>query len=259
MITSRSGEQFKYLQKLKKQSAFRLQEGCFFAEGERLVSEAPAGALLRVYVSETYEKTHADRPERFPQAEVMSDSVFAELCDTRTPQGVLAVVRRQTASPEEVIRRGQTPLLIITDRLQDPGNLGTILRSAEAAGATGILMSADTVDLYNPKVVRATMGTIYRLPAAVTETAEEAVRLCRAAGVRTYAADLSASIPYDTADCRIPCAFVIGNEGAGISQAVREESDARVHIPMAGPTESLNAAVAASVLLFEAARQRRPV
>ena len=152
---------------------------------------------------------------------------------------------------------GQTPLLLLLENIQDPGNLGTMIRTAEAAGVTGVMMSRDTVDLFNPKTVRATMSAIFRMPFLYTDDLVGEIGRLRKEGIAVYAAHLRASRPYDEADCRKPCAFLIGNEGNGLTDDAADAADGRVHIPMLGSIESLNAAMAAGILMFEAARQRR--
>ena len=152
---------------------------------------------------------------------------------------------------------GKLPLLMILENLQDPGNLGTILRAGEAAGVTGIIMSADTVDIYNPKVIRSTMGSIYRMPFIYVENLEQVVRQLNASGVHTYAAHLKGKNSYDAEDYTQKAAFLIGNEGNGLRDEIADAAEIYVKIPMCGAVESLNAAIAATVLMFEAARQRR--
>ena len=147
--------------------------------------------------------------------------------------------------------------MIVLDNLQDPGNMGTVFRTAEAAGATGILMSSDCVDIYNPKVVRSTMGALFRVPFCRVEDLPESVEDLKKAGIRVYAAHLEGKNPYDREDYRGGTAFLIGNEGNGLREEVASCADCRIRIPMEGKAESLNAAVAAAVLMFEAGRQRR--
>ena len=157
----------------------------------------------------------------------------------------------------EDVAKGEIPHIIVLDHLQDPGNLGTIFRTAEGAGVTGIIMNQESVDIYNPKTIRSTMGSIYRMPFCYTADLADAVRFLKAKGVRTYAAHLEGICDYDKEDYQKPCAFLIGNEGNGLTQEIAELADTYIKIPMKGEVESLNAAIAASVLMFEAARQRR--
>ena len=148
------------------------------------------------------------------------------------------------------------PLLLILEDIQDPGNLGTMFRTAEAAGATGILMSRGTVDVFNPKTVRSTMSSIFRMPFVVEEDFHGALRRLQEEGIRLFAACLDGSRSYERADCRGACGFLIGNEGNGLTKETIRIADERIHIPMEGRIESLNAAMSAGILLYEAARQR---
>lgn len=210
-------------------------------------------------------------------AEVLSDPVFSYVSDTKNPQGILAVVKRLEYTMEDVLGKSalkceeksgekeknpenhqiRVPHVIVLDNLQDPGNLGTIFRTAEAAGATGILLSSDSVDVYNPKVIRSTMGAVFRMPFFYVKDLPAAVKSLSSQGIRTYAAHLNGKNVYDEEDYTEGCAFLIGNEGNGLRDEVSECADCLIRIPMCGKAESLNAAVAAAVLMFEAGRQRR--
>lgn len=147
--------------------------------------------------------------------------------------------------------------LVILETLQDPGNLGTILRAGEGAGITGVIMDRTTADIYNPKVIRSTMGSIYRVPFVYVDDLKGALKAAKGAGVRLYAAHLEGRRSYDEEDYRQSAGFLIGNEANGLSRETADMADCYVRIPMLGKVESLNAAVAASILMFEAARQRR--
>ena len=292
MITSTSNQKVKELIRLKEKSRIREEEKLFLAEGPRMAEEIPMEWIDCLYVSESYEKKCGEQTAAYKKAgvrtETLSDEVFARVSDTKTPQGVLAAVHmpeysfadilgvKKAAAHTHVQRafmqdpfeghiaardgaagRARLPLVLVLDNLQDPGNMGTVFRSAEAAGASGILMSKDCVDVYNPKVIRSTMGAIFRLPFYRAEDLPGAVMELKDGGLRVYAAHLEGRRTYDGEDYRRGCAFLIGNEGNGLRQEVAECADCRIRIPMEGCTESLNAAVAASILLFEAARQRR--
>lgn len=256
MITSTSNQRVKELLQLQKKSKARNQAGVFLAEGSRMVMETPKERLKKLYVSETYFRKHdKDLKALKVVPEVMSDTVFAYVSDTKTPQGILAVVRQLDYQLEEMLKK--KPHLLVLDNLQDPGNVGTIFRTAEAAGVTGILMSKDCVDIYNPKTIRSTMGAIYRMPFLYVEDVMEGIRTLKRRGVKVYAAHLDGKNAYDQEDYRQGSAFLIGNEGNGLRPEVADCADTWVRIPMAGQVESLNAAIAATVLMFEVSRQRR--
>ena len=187
--------------------------------------------------------------------EIVEDRVFKTMSDTMTPQGILAVVKQPSNSLETLLD-APAPFFMVLENIQDPGNLGTILRTAEGAGVTGILMSRDTVDIFNPKTIRSTMGSVYRVPFLYVEDICETVRELKNKGICTYAAHLKGTGSYDEQDYTKGTAFLIGNEGNGVSRLVKEKCDFTTAIPMNGDIDSLNASVAAGVLAFEIVRQR---
>ena len=257
MITSTSNTQVKYLQQLQKKGKLRNEEGVFLAEGLRMFEETPPERIRKAYVSETFfKKQRALLDKKGVLVEILADSVFERVSATMTPQGVLCVVNRQEGTLQDILGTG-SPFLIVLDNLQDPGNLGTILRTAEGAGVTGILMSRDCVDIYNPKVIRSTMGSIYRMPFLYVEDLEAVLKELKTYGITTYAAHLEGANFYDEEDYRSGCAFLIGNEGNGLRDEITACADRKIKIPMHGRVESLNAAMAAGILMYEACRQRR--
>ena len=261
MIASTVNKQVKYVNALQKKARLRREEGLFVAEGLRMCAEIPPERIRTLYISDSFRKNpHCGKlTAMVRQVEVVTDTVFAALSDTRTPQGVLAVVMQHRYTLEQVMagRKDMPPHLMVLEHLQDPGNLGTIVRAGEGAGVTGILMDGGTVDIYSPKVVRSTMGSLLRVPFVCVENLEEALDMLKRRGIRTFAAHLPGSREYDREDYRGATAFLIGNEAGGLKPETAAKADVRIRIPMMGQVESLNAAVAASVLMFEAARQRR--
>ena len=258
MITSASNGKIKTIQNLQKKSKYRKEEKLFIIEGTRLFQETPRQLLKEVYVSENAENSLKDQLIDI-KYEVVSDNIFASISDTTTPQGILAVVKQPCYSLEKILAK-ENPLLLILEDLQDPGNLGTIMRTAEGAGVTGILMTKGCVDIYNPKVVRSTMGSVYRMPFIYLEDQKEFVRIFRQLkekNIITYGAALMESKDYDQYSYEEGTAFVIGNEGKGLSETALSICEKYVKIPMCGQLESLNAAVASSILMYEAFRQRR--
>ncbi len=269
MITSTSNQRIKELSQIQKKSKVRSREGVFVAEGIRMVRETPYDRLVSLYFSESFEKKYGRevldaisggdakiREQIRKKTEILSDPVFSYVSDTKTPQGVLAVVRQMEYTLEQMTE-GVVPHLMILDNLQDPGNLGTIFRTAEAAGVTGIMMSRDCVDIYNPKTIRSTMGALYRMPFVYVEDLRETILSLKEKKIRSYAAHLDGKNTYDKEDYRKGTAFLIGNEGNGLRKEIAECADSWIRIPMCGQVESLNAAVAATVLMFEVSRQRR--
>ena len=266
MITSFSNAKVKSVIALRDKASVRRERGAFIVEGIRMLSEVEEGDVLEIYVSASFlanaEETLQNRLQSFSVGyDVLTDAVFSKMSDTKTPQGVLVVVRQSCRSIDDLFESGgatDKPLLLLCERLQDPGNLGTILRTSEAAGATGVIISSDSADPYSPKVVRATMGAILRVPFVIVESVTDTVNFLKEKSVPVYAAALENAKEYDTIQYGA-CAFVIGNEGEGLCEETIAAATEKVCIPMLGRTESLNASVAASILLYEVNRQRRKV
>ena len=259
MITSIANPQVKRVVQLQKKARLRREEGLFVVEGPRMFREVPRERLEKVYVSSGY----LTLPEHREQLagmdwEEVEDKVFARMSDTQSPQGVLCLVRQREDSLDSLLER-EAPLLLVLEDIQDPGNLGTIFRTAEGAGVHGIIMSRGCADIYNPKTIRSTMGSIYRVPFCVCQELSPALDRLEQAGVRTYAAHLQGKNTYDPESYLGGTAFLIGNEGNGLSPEVSARAACRIRIPMEGQLESLNAGVAAAILMYEAGRQRRNV
>ena len=257
MITSISNPQVKRLLQLQKKGKARNEEKVFVVEGLRMFAEVPEDRVEKVYVSETfYDKKKQEIDGRKFPIEILSDNVFKHVSDTQTPQGILCVVKQKEYALETLFEI-DNPHFIVLDNLQDPGNLGTIVRTAEGAGVDAIFMSKDCVDIYNPKTIRSTMGSIYRMPFIYIEDIPSLLEDFMKKGIKSYAAHLEGKNSYDQEDYRGGTAILIGNEGNGLRDEVSKNADIWVRIPMKGHVESLNAAIAASVLMFEVARQRR--
>ena len=257
MITSTSNPQVKELLHLQKKSKARNERKVFIVEGIRMFREVPKERLEKVYISESfYNKKKAELSLEELPVEILSDKVFSHVSDTKTPQGILSIVRQKDTSLSEILKV-ENPYLMILDNLQDPGNLGTIVRTAEGAGVTGIILSHDCVDIYNPKTIRSTMGSVYRMPFLYVEDMDQILKQLKEEGIKTYAAHLQGKNCYDEENYKNGCAFLIGNEGNGLRQEIADQADVWIRIPMHGQVESLNAAIAASVLMFEVCRQRR--
>ena len=284
MITSTSRSQVKHIVNLQKKSKLRKEEKKFVVEGIKMVSEAPKDRLVKVYISETFKADNEEFLKKMNYEalgkdilEDVSDNVFIRMSDTQTPQGIMAVVKMSDVCIEDMFEKDnytdskddgadkvedntvdakKQPLLLILENLQDPGNLGTIVRMAEGAGVTGIIMSSNTVDIYNPKTIRSTMGSLYRVPVIYVDDICKAVDECKEKGVKVYAAHLKGTDNYNQKDYAQPTAFMIGNEGNGLSDRLTQKADELVRIPMQGKVESLNAAIACTILTYEVVRQR---
>ncbi len=245
---------FKEIKEIRDSAKARKESGLFLVEGIRMIREMPRESVRTILVSESFRKEGEALAEGIETC-VVSDSRFLSLSDTRTPQGVMALVAQKDWEAGDIFRK-EAPYLAVLCDLQDPGNVGTILRTALASGAGGVILCGTTVDVYHPKTVRGTMGAIFRIPFIRAEK-EEVTDLCRTYQIPIYAACPGGdAIPYTDADVRNGAAFLIGNEGNGLSEEWIRCADRRVTIPMEDDAESLNAAIACGLLLYEARRRK---
>lgn len=254
MITTIQNKQIKQIIKLKKNARERRKQELFIVEGIRMFTEIPKEHLYKVYASEDFYNEHTQVFEGM-DVELVSSQVMKEISDTMTPQGVLALVRMMKYSMDDLLDQ-KNPLFLVLENLQDPGNLGTILRTGEGAGITGVIMSHDTVDIYNPKVTRSTMGSIFRVPFVYVDDLFEVMKRMKDKNITTYAAHLNGT-DYTRQDYQSGTAFLIGNEGNGLTDELTQKAQKKIKIPMCGKVESLNAAMASGLLVYEARRQRQ--
>ncbi len=257
VVTSRTNARVKQLRAAFNGQA-RLSSGMVAIEGEHLLEEAVrSGQVLKtVFVSERRE-VPASVPRGVEVVRLAGD-VLQSCVETQTPQGVAALLVPPVSSVADMLG-GASPLILVAVGLQDPGNLGTLIRSAEAFGADGVLTTPGTVSAWNQKAIRASAGSIFRVPVAFATP--EAMERLKQAGVRLLAAlkDDARSISDEALGATLcgPCAVLVGNEGAGLGEDWVRVADKRVTIPCPGRVESLNAAVAGSILLWEIAQRRR--
>lgn len=259
MITSASNKSIKNVQALLSKAKERKKQGVFVVEGPKMSFEAPYDWVSAVYMSESFFNDNRFKEEKkrfFDKTEIVSDSVFKSMSDTQTPQGVLAIVKMPHYEIDELFKGDKTELLVL-ESIQDPGNLGTMIRTGEGAGVSGIIMNRTTVDIFNPKTVRSTMGSLYRVPFYITDDLPETIEYAKSKGVSLYAAHLKGKCSYDRPDYTGACGFMIGNEGNGLSDEIADMADTYIRIPMEGAVESLNAAISATLLMYECNRQRR--
>ena len=264
-ISSPANEKIKLVTQLQSKASARRKQKMFVVEGIRMYEEIPASELVATYVSEKYydETIKAGKLSKEAKANlsirdyyIVADSVFKNMSDTVTPQGILAIVKQKEYSLEDIINNGKDKVFIVLESIQDPGNLGTIVRTAEGAGVAGIIMNKETVDIYNSKVIRSTMGSVYRVPFMVTENLSETIDELKKNKVTVFAAHLKGDEYYAQNLYEGSVAFLIGNEGNGLSDEIAKKADKYVKIPMDGMVESLNASVAAAILMYEAKRQK---
>lgn len=258
MITSEANVQIKELLRLQKSARERRKKNCFIVEGMKLVKEAfLSGSLKKVYLSETALRQEMDLTEYFSgnvDCETVADPVFHSISDTVTPQGILGTAQKPEYALEALLEDRKKRFLLL-DNLRDPGNLGTIMRTAEGAGMSAVFLSKESVDLFNPKVVRSTMGSIFRVPFSYVDDLPEIVERLKKRKISVYGCMMEGSSRFDLCDYKGGAGIVIGNEANGISENVIAHLSGSVRIPMAGKLESLNAAVAAAVLMYELARE----
>jgi TrmH family RNA methyltransferase len=241
-------------------SPSRGSHGLIGIEGPHLVGEARrAGVPIRCIFAAQGTEQELERLALPAGTEVllMARALLNSALATESPQPIAALVEPPDWTWSQLLaRRGKSAgLVLVLAELQDPGNLGTIVRSAEAFGADGVLCLPGTVSPWNPKAIRASAGSVFRVPVLAGKTKESIERL-RESGLKTYAAMANAARPVDLANLVKPVALMIGNEGSGVSEELVSMADGAITIPCPGPVESLNAAVAASLLLYEASRQR---
>ena len=280
-IESPSNPKIKLAAQLAKRMA-REKTGKFLAEGVRLAEMAAASDWDVGYALVTPHAAGEPRAaaviatleENGVPVALVPESVYQKAGDTQTPQGLLLVLAQKQRSLDDLARltktsvsptgtatagasaAAQPPCYVVLDRIQDPGNLGTILRTADAAGMAGLILLKGTTDIYSPKVVRAAMGSLFHLPVVSGVTEEAFLSFARESGLRLYATALDAKArPYDAADFTGPAAIIFGNEGQGVSETLLASSET-LYIPMYGGAESLNVAVSTAIVLYEAVRQR---
>lgn len=267
MISSLSNPRIKHLVELQSKSRARNKEGLFVTEGIKMFLEAKNNLIKEVYVDETtytkMEECSKDAPstnlgEAYKKlmslkasgvfVETVTNDVFKKASDTQTPQGILVLVKMLNYSFKDILGGN----ILVLEDIQDPGNLGTMVRTAEGAGVSGLLMSKGTVDIYNPKTIRSTMGSLFRVPFYYAEDLLQAIDELKKSKVTVYAAHLKGTKYYDEIDYPGDSAFLIGNEGNGLSDETAAKADMYVKIPMEGRLESLNASIAAALLMYRA-------
>lgn len=255
LITSSSNSKIKLVRSLQGRSKNRKDEGAFVAEGIRLVEEAISVAWPSEFL--LFDETLSDRglelvEELRQKGDIdiseITPSLMAEISDTETPQGILVVLKREALSLPH-----QPTFIVIADQIRDPGNMGTLLRTAEAAGAEGVILTPGTVDAFSPKVVRAGMGAHFHLP--IQQKSWDELRQYLG-DMPIFIAEAAGGIPLWEADLAQPCALLIGGEAFGASKQGEAIATHKITIPMKGRAESLNAAIAAGILIAEVLHQR---
>ncbi len=252
-ISSKDNKLIKYIAKLQSSSKFRREEKRFVAEGLRVCVEAVlSGAdVVAVLVTENALNKHSDtlKPllESNTDTYITSDKAMAAACDTQTPQGVVCVIKTLDNNIDlDTINNKY----ILAENVQDPSNLGTILRTADALGLSGVIMTKECCDIYSPKVCRGAMGALYRVPFTIIDSAPDFIREFNKTG-SSFAAVVREAQPVTECSFEGNCLIAIGNEGNGLTDATADACTKRITIPMSSNAESLNAAIAAGILMWE--------
>lgn len=261
-VNSLQNPRVKYISRLFR-PRFGKKEGRFVIEGGLMVSEALQynWPVEQIVCTPAWQESSRGRMvlelANTGGIELVeaSQEVFGKLSATETPQGVLAVLKRRQKELDQMALENPT-LIVLVDGVQDPGNVGTIIRSADAAGAHGVILLKGTADLYNPKTLRATMGSLFHIPVIEAGSIGEAQRFAKTAGLQVVAGSPSAKQTIIACDLKAPTVIAVGSESGGCSEELLSICDHIVKIPMPGLAESLNAAVAVSIILYEAVRQR---
>lgn len=263
-ISSPSNEKIKAVIQLQTKASVRKKQKLFVVEGIKMYDEIPESDIEITYVSEKFYnenvksgKISEKTKNRLNKKEyiIVSDTVFKNMSDTVTPQGILAIVKQKKYELSDILDTAKKQVFMVLEGVQDPGNLGTIIRTGEGAGIAGIIVNKETVDVYNPKVIRSTMGSIYRVPIMISDDLGTTLDYMSDNGVTIFAAHLKGDVYYTDGQFASSTAFLIGNEANGLSEEISKKAHKLIKIPMEGEVESLNASVAAAILMYEAKRQ----
>lgn len=258
-ITSDANPLLKQVRGLQQRNS-REKSGLFLIEGQTVIGEAlEAGIELKdVIMSQTYWQSAGGAHDLdFDRVSLVEDRLFAQLVTTDSSCGIVATANHLQWSQNDLFTKGQVPLLLIAESIQDPGNLGTMMRTCLAADASAMIMTKGTVDPYNSKVVRSAAGALFNLPFVCGLSIDQAIGLAKNRGLQILACTQEAQTPYWEANLKQPTALVFGNEGQGFTTDTLSRCDQQISIPMSSRSESLNVAIATGIILFGAVQQRR--
>lgn len=255
MITSVKNSIIKDILKLKNKKN-RIKTGLFYIEGERLIGEVPEDFIIKYYIfSESFSKKVDINRYNNSEKIIVSDHIFIKISDTLNPQGIMAICKSRKYSLNNIKLNGNS-FFVLLDRISDPGNLGTIIRTAEALGCNGIFLSKDCVDLYNPKVLRATMGSLFHIPIIEDCDLFNTIDILKEKNIKIICTHLNGCVnPYDV-NFKKPIAVLIGNEANGVFEGYVKKSDILVKIPMIGNVESINVSASSAIIFYEILRQK---
>lgn len=257
MIESSSNNTYKYLRSLANKK-YRDASKVFLVEGTRFIKEIPEKWEIEFFaVSESYsdENSTISLKER-ANVHIFSNSLFKKICETENSQGVLAVCLQKQVEFSDFVPLDKKGFYLLCEDINDPGNLGTIIRTADAAGVSAVFLSRGCVDLYNTKVLRSTMGSVFNVPVYQNVDLQNLILNLKEVDTAIFAAHLKGEVYHYDYNFKESCAFVVGNEARGISESLALSCDQYVKIPIVGKTESLNASIAAGIIIYEVLRQR---
>ncbi|MGL4344957.1 MAG: TrmH family RNA methyltransferase [Cellulosilyticaceae bacterium] len=254
-ISSSQNPIIKNIIQLQKKRSERKKQGLFVVEGIKQVNEIPEGYPIQYFVTtEQYDSTQIKNLNRGKWI-VVTEELFKQMSDTETPQGVMAVVERKDITLKELESKDK-PFYLVLENLQDPGNLGTIIRTAYGFNVDAIVITKGSVDLYSPKTLRSTMSALFHVPIVSEVDIEECLGWLGEQDVTIYATALEESKVLYDADYTVGSALIIGNEANGVTEGTKHIAHQKVRIPMPGGLESLNASIAASICMYEVMKQR---
>lgn len=258
-ISSAQNPLIKELIQLKEKSRIRKKNGLFIIEGKRELSLAIKGGYKinsLLFYPDLFSETEAKAMQHYGIEIIeISQNVFQKLAHRQTTEGIIGVVNSKPHSLEELKFQSKNPLILVAEAPEKPGNIGALLRTADAANIDAVIIADPLSDLYNPNIIRSSVGTVFTTQIAMA-TSVETIAYLNQLNFNIFSAILQKSVPYNTQDFRLPTAIVVGTEATGLSDQWREAALANIHIPMSGVIDSMNVSVAAGILIFEAKRQR---
>ena len=261
-ISSLQNPFIKQLVQLKEKSKLRKQTGLFIIEGKREVSLAIKGNYTLetlYYYADLFSASEAAALEAYGIDIIeISKPVYEKVAHRETTEGVIAVAKAKDLSLENLKLSSENPLILVAESPEKPGNIGALLRTADAANIDAVIIVNPLTDFYNPNIIRSSVGGVFTVPLATGST-KEVIAYLKRNNISIYSAILQESVPYDTIDFRTPSALVIGTESTGLTEEWRNDSTAKIRIPMEGILDSMNLSVAAGILIFEAKRQRKHI
>ena len=261
-ISSLQNPFIKQLVQLKEKSKLRKQTGLFIIEGKREVSLAIKGNYTLetlYYYADLFSASEAAALEAYGIDIIeISKPVYEKVAHRETTEGVIAVAKAKDLSLENLKLSSENPLILVAESPEKPGNIGALLRTADAANIDAVIIVNPLTDFYNPNIIRSSVGGVFTVPLATGST-KEVIAYLKRNNISIYSAILQESVPYDTIDFRTPSALVIGTESTGLTEEWRNDSTAKIRIPMEGKLDAMNLSVAAGILIFEAKRQRKHI